>query len=173
MIVAVGSKNPPKVKAVKKIFSKYFSDVEAIPVDVQSGVSEQPLTEEEIYDGAYNRAKAAIDVVKNASYGIGIEGGIINHIHGMYEKAAVVVVDREGNVGLGFSPGLFLPKKITDHIEGGKNLSEAIDEVFGTKDIGRGIGAYGIFTKGVVTRAKGMEQAIAFALSRFLHKKLF
>ena len=173
MIIAVGSKNPPKLKAVKKIFAKYFSYLTAIGVEVSSGVSDQPLTEDEIYKGALNRAKAALGKVKEATYGIGIEGGIITHAHGMYEKAAVVVIDKKGNVGLAFSPGLFLPNKVTQHIKKGKNLTQAIDSVFGTKDIGRGIGAYGIFTKGVVTRTSGMEHAIAFALSRFLHKSLF
>lgn len=173
MIVAVGSKNPPKIKAVQKIFSKYFSDCKAIGVEVDSKVSDQPLTEDEIYKGSLNRAKGAIKKVKNAKFGIGIEGGIITHEHGLYEKAAVVVIDKKGNIGLAFSPGLFLPKKVARHIEKGKNLTEAVDSVFGTKDIGKGIGAYGVFTKGVVTRAKGMEHAIAFALSRFLHKELF
>jgi inosine/xanthosine triphosphatase len=173
MIVAGGSPNPTKINPVKKIFSKYFKEVEVIGVDVPSGVSDQPLSEEEIYKGALNRAKRALKKVEGAEFGVGIEGGIMEHFHGHYEKAAIVIIDKKGRIGIGMSPGLFLPEKVISHIKNGKNLTQAIDALFGTKNIGKGIGAYGVFTKGVVTRAKGMEHGIAFALSRFLHKDLF
>lgn len=173
MIIAVGSTNSTKIRPAKKIFAKYFKDVVVVGVDVPSGVSDQPLTEEEIYEGALNRAKRSLEKVEGAEYGVGIEGGIMEHSKGHYEKAAIVIVDKKGRIGIGMSPGLFLPEKVINHIKSGKNLTEAIDTLFGTKNIGKGIGAYGVFTKGVVTRAKGMEHGIAFALSRFLHKDLF
>jgi inosine/xanthosine triphosphatase len=173
MIIAVGSKNPTKIRPVRKIFKKYFKDISILSYDVTSGVSEQPLSEDETYKGALNRAKAVLKKAPKAEYGVGIEGGIVKSTFGTNEKSVVVIVDRDGNIGVGISAALFLPKKVTMHIEKGKNLTQAIDSVFGTKDVGKGIGAYGVFTRGVVTRASGMEQAVAFALSRFLHKNLF
>ncbi len=173
MIVAIGSKNPTKIRPVRKIFKKYFKDISIESYEVSSGVSDQPLSEDEIYEGALNRAKEVLKKAPDAEYGVGIEGGIVENSFGINEKSIVVIADRKGNIGVGISAALFLPRKVTRHIDEGKNLTQAIDSVFGTKDVGKGIGAYGTFTKGVVTRASGMEHAIAFALSRFLHKELF
>ena len=126
-----------------------------------------------MYRGALNRAKKVLKKFRDADYGVGIEGGIVRSVFGHNEKTVIVVMNRDGKIGVGVSPALILPKNIIKHINNGKNLTQAIDHEFGTKDIGKGIGAYGVFTKGFVTRARGMEQAIAFALSRFLHEDLF
>jgi inosine/xanthosine triphosphatase len=174
MIVAVGSKNPVKIRPVRKIFKKYFKNITIVSHDVPSGVSEQPLSEEEMYKGALNRARQVLKIFPNAEYGVGIEGGIVTHpIAGKNEKSVVVIANSKEDTGIGISAALFLPEKITRHILDGKTLNDAIDKEFGTNNIGKGIGAYGIFTKGTVTRASGMEDAIAFALSRFLHNNLF
>ena len=58
-------------------------------------------------------------------------------------------------------------------IHKGKTLEQAVDELFGTKQIGKGIGMFGIFTKGVVTRTSGVAHGVAFALARFLHERLY
>ncbi|MHC1566343.1 MAG: DUF84 family protein, partial [Candidatus Syntropharchaeia archaeon] len=38
MRIAVGSKNPVKIKAVKNVLSKFYRDLEVISVEVDSGV---------------------------------------------------------------------------------------------------------------------------------------
>lgn len=173
MIVAVGSKNPTKIKPVKKVFSNYFKNLEVIAIEVESGVSEQPKHEDEMFKGALNRAKNALKKIPKAKYGVGIEGGIHKHSFGWQERSLVVVVDKKGNFGVGSAPALSLPEEVTKLIEEGKRLDQAVELVSGAKNIRKGIGVYGVFTKGFVTRAKGMEHAIAFALSRFLHNDLF
>lgn len=173
MIVAVGSTNPTKTKPVKKIFAKHFKDVEVVGVKVDSEVGEQPMTDEQMYQGALVRARKALTQVKDASFGVGIEGGLHKRSYGWFEHSIVVVVNRKGQVGVGASGGLVLPEKVIKEIKKGKNLEEAVDAMFGTKKIGRGIGMFGLFTKGVVTRSKGVEHGVAFALARFLHKDLY
>jgi non-canonical (house-cleaning) NTP pyrophosphatase len=74
---------------------------------------------------------------------------------------------------VGSSGGLVLPDKVIKKIQSGKTLEEAVDELFGTEKIGEGIGMFGIFTKGVVTRAEGVKHGVAFALARFLHEKVY
>jgi inosine/xanthosine triphosphatase len=76
MIVAVGSKNKIKIKPVEEIFSHHFADVVVSGVDVNSGISEQPMSDDEMFTGALNRAKRALKKVKGAEYGVGIEGGL-------------------------------------------------------------------------------------------------
>ncbi len=173
MLIAVGSTNPTKITPVKTIFSKHFKDVTVAGVTVSSGVSDQPMNIDEMYQGAFNRAKNALKKVKDAQFGVGIEGGLQEYKHGWFEHSLVVIVDRTGSVGVGASGGLVLPPIVIDKIKNGKNLEQAVDELFGTKKIGEGIGMFGIMTKGVVTRATGVEHGVAFALARFLHKDLY
>lgn len=173
MIVTVGSANPAKHEPVKDVFSYHFDNVKIVGVDVDSGVADQPMSSEEMYVGALNRARKALEMVDNAEYGVGIEGGISKAEYGYYESSLVVIVNKLGEIGVGSSGGLVLPPKVMVKIKQGKTLEQAIDELFGTKKIGRGIGMFGVFTNKFVTRSSGTAHGVAFALSRFLHAKMW
>lgn len=173
MIIAVGSTNPTKIEPVQNVFSHHFEDVDVKGVSVESGVSDQPMNDSDMYKGALNRATNALKQVKDAEYGVGIEGGLDEHDYGWFEKSLVVIVNKAGDIGVGSSGGLVLPKLVIDKIKSGKNLEQAVDEIFGTKEIGEGIGMFGIFTNEVVTRSEGVRHGVAFALARFLHSDLY
>lgn len=174
MLVAVGSTNPTKIEPVHSVFSHHFPTVKITGVSVTSGVSDQPMSEDEMYRGALTRAREALKHVTEAEYGVGIEGGLDHHSYGWFEKSLVVIVNKNGEIGVGASGGLVLPKRVIDLIlKDGKNLEEAVDELFGTKQIGEGIGMFGIFTNKVVTRSEGVRHGVAFALARFLHTDLY
>jgi len=59
--VIIASESPVKIEAVKKSFSEVFNDevLEFFGVSVHSGVSDQPKTNSETFEGAKNRAKNA------------------------------------------------------------------------------------------------------------------
>lgn len=173
MIIAVGSTNPTKIDPVKAVFSYHFKEVKVIGVSVPSGVREQPLGEEEMYQGALNRAQKAIQKVQEASYGVGIEGGIHKYSFGWFEHSLVTIVNQEGEVGVGTSGGLVLPEIVIKRIHAGENLEEVMDDLFQTEKIGEGMGMFGLMTKGFVTRSSGVEHGVAFALARFLHPNLY
>lgn len=173
MIIAVGSTNPTKIQPVIDVFSHHFKMVKVKGVSIKSGVSEQPMDIDEMYKGALNRAQNALKTVKEAEYGVGIEGGLHKHSFGWFEHSIVVIVNKKGQIGVGASGGLVLPEIIMSSIHKGKSLEEAIDAHFKTNKIGEGIGMFGIFTKGVVTRSEGVRHGVAFALSRFLHKAVY
>lgn len=173
MIIAVGSTNPTKINPVKEVFSHHFKKVKIIGVSVSSGVKDQPLHINETFKGALTRAKNAIKKVKGADYGVGIEGGLHKYKHGWFESSTIVIVDKKGSIGIGSSGGLVLPTKVIKEINKGKNLEQVIDEIFKTKKVGEGIGMFGVFTKGVVTRSEGVKHGVAFALARFLHEEIY
>ena len=173
MLIAVGSTNPTKLKPVRSVFRKYFKNVVVKGVSVLSGVADQPTSDDEMYQGALARAKGALEAHKNADYGVGIEGGVHKYSYGWFERSLIVIVNRKGEIGIGASGGLALPNSVINRIHKGKTLEEAVDELFGTKQIGKGIGMFGIFTKGVVTRTSGVKHGVAFALARFLHEGLY
>jgi len=173
MIVAVGSTNPTKLNPVRSVFQKHFKNVTVKGISVPSSVREQPLSDDEMYQGALARAKGALEHIKNADYGVGIEGGIHKFSYGWFERSLIIIINRNGDIGIGASGGLALPDKVISRIQKGKTLEEAVDELFGTKKIGKGIGMFGVFTKGVVTRTSGVKHGVAFALARFLHEGLY
>jgi inosine/xanthosine triphosphatase len=172
-IVAVGSTNPTKIKPVREVFSYAFKNVDVVGVSVSSGVKDQPIHDTEIYQGALNRAKKSIRKIPGAVYGVGIEGGLHKYSYGWMERSLVVIIDSFGNIGVGSSGGLVLPDVVIEKIQQGKTLEEAIDELYGTKKIGQGIGMFGIFTNSMVTRSEGVRHGVAFALARFLHKDMY
>lgn len=173
VVVVVGSTNPAKIKPVKEFFLKHFKNVEVTGIKVSSGVSEQPLSDDETYTGAVNRARRALESVKNADFGVGVEGGLHNYSYGWHERMHVVIIDKNGVLGIGTSSGMIVPPKIMRLIQQGLSLGDAADAVFGTSKIGEGIGIFGLMTKEVVTRSSSIEHGLAFAYSRFLHKELF
>ena len=173
MIVAVGSTNPTKIRPVKAVFSKHFKIVVVKGVSVDSGVDDQPMTDNAMYKGALNRAKTALKKVKGATYGVGIEGGLHKYSYGWFERSLIVIVNNKGDVGIGSSGGLALPDRIIKKIHAGKTLEEAADELFGTKKVGESIGMFGLMTNKVVTRSSGVAHGVAFALARFLHADLY
>lgn len=173
MIVAVGSTNTTKLDPVRDIFSKHFKGVVVKGIAVDSGVDDQPMTDEEMYQGALTRARTALAKVNNAEYGVGIEGGLHKRSYGWFEHSIIVIINRTGTVGVGASGGLVLPETIMQLIHKGKTLEEAVDGLFNTQKIGQGIGMFGLMTKGVVTRSSGVAHGVAFALAPFLHPQLY
>jgi inosine/xanthosine triphosphatase len=173
MIIAVGSTNPTKIDPVRDVFSKHFQKVTVQGIEIKSSVKEQPIGDDEIYKGALHRAKEAIKNVNGADYGVGIEGGMVKRSFGWMEYSLVVIVDKKGNVGIGSSGSLVLPDCVIKRIHKGETLEQSIDALFGTKKIGKGIGMFGVMTKGTVTRTSGVSHGVAFALARFLHPTIY
>ena len=97
MIVAIGTKNPAKVKAVTSAFKKVFPKAQFVPIHVESGVSEQPIGTVETRNGAMNRANAALRKCKKADLGVGIEGGAVDGL-GLHGYAPVAIVGNAGAV---------------------------------------------------------------------------
>ena len=95
MIVAVGSTNKTKTKPVKEVFTHHFKKVKVTGVKVDSLVSDQPKSDEEMFKGALNRAKAALEKVKDSDYGVGIEGGLHEYSYGWFERSTVVIMDKK------------------------------------------------------------------------------
>ncbi|KAI8616815.1 Non-canonical purine NTP phosphatase/PRRC1 [Chytriomyces sp. MP71] len=127
MIVAVGTTNAAKLSAVRKALEVLFPDkasaLEVRGVGVKSGVSDQPMCDEETIQGATNRAQRALDSDTEAQFGIGIEGGCQKIGERWFEAGWTVVVDRNGTVGIGSSARYELSLKIMGHLLSGVELA--------------------------------------------------
>lgn len=172
MKVAVGSKNPIKIKATENVFRKVFGNIEILSVEVESGVSHTPSSWEESAQGAINRAKEAIRKT-SADFGVGLEGGYEKTKFGTLMRGAVAIVDDEGRLGISGSNGCLLPEKIVKKLEREEELGAIIDKLQGVKNTKQKWGADGFFLKNFTNRQESLEQCILYALVRFLRKELY
>jgi len=175
MRVAVGSTNPTKIKAVENVFSKVYGDVEVFGVEVESGVSDQPVGIEEIARGAVNRARRALRKC-NAEFGVGIEVGIHEvpwTLTGYMDVQFCAVVDTKGVVTLGHGPGFEYPPYVIKRIMEGVEAGVGMEELTGKKDVKRTTGAIGILTRGLLDRTHLNEIAVLMALIPRLNPELF
>lgn len=76
--VVVGSNNPVKIQAVKVAFEMMFqsASIKISPVNVPSGVSDQPFGDDETKLGARNRAQSAHATANTCDFAVGLEGGL-------------------------------------------------------------------------------------------------
>ncbi len=171
--VAVGSQNPVKVGAVESAFTKMLGECEIIGVSVPSGVSEMPMSFEEIVAGAKNRAEAALKLV-GADYGVGLEGGLDNTKLGTFLMGFVAIVDKQGAWGYSLGGGLYMPDKIVDMVkDSGRELGDVMDELRGLKNTKQHEGCVGYFTDNLIDRKESFEKPTISALSRFKKKEWF
>ena len=72
--------------------------------------------------------------------------------------------DRDGRITVGTGSGFMYPPAVADLVRQGKTVSEAMDQVFGQKDIGHGQGAIGYLSRGLLERKALTEQSVTAAM---------
>lgn len=172
--IAVASQNPVKLEAVRNGFTRLFPDdaftIEAISVD--SGVSDQPMTDAEARKGAFTRAKNARDALPQDSYWVGVEGGC-DYLEGEMVAFAWIFVLGNGMQGSARTALFRLPQEVQSLVESGLELGDADDRVFGRNNSKQKSGAVGLLTSDVVTRTTLYEQAVILALIPFKNPNLY
>jgi len=172
--VIIASKNPVKINAVKIGFEKMFPSekFEFKGVSVPSGVKDQPATNQETMAGAINRANNAKLQHQQADFWVGIEGGIEKDKEEMGVFAWIVVKSNEIS-GKTRTSTFFLPKKIVELIDAGKELGEADDIVFGGTNSKQKNGAVGILTGNIIVRTSYYTEAVILALIPFKNPEIY
>lgn len=172
--IIVASKNPVKINAVKTGFDKVFPKLtfEIAGLSVSSDVSDQPMSDEETLKGAINRAKNAEEKYKDAEYWVGIEGGIEKKGADMMAFAWVVILSND-TIGKARTGAFFLPPRVVELINQGKELGEADDIVFGHTNSKQQGGAVGLLTENVIDRTGLYVDAVVLALIPFKNKDIY
>lgn len=167
MKIAIGSTNPTKIRAVRKILRRLYPRAEFVAIEVPSGVPGQPIGDEQTRRGAVNRARA-VRQIAHADFGVGLEAGIIETEFGMMTCAWVAIVDRRGRLGIGGSTNMLLPPQVVKRLKAGAELGEAMDEFANIKNVKHKMGAIGVLTRGLSNRQKAYEEIVKLAVVRFL-----
>lgn len=175
MKVVVGSNNTPKRNAVESSFKAAFPDEEIIieTVNADSGVSSHPTSAEESITGALMRVARAKELVSDADYYVGIEGGLLRVSGRSWEIGWVAMSNSEGKITTGLSSGVELQGGVLNAVIDGVELNNVLENDFGISSAGNNAGFYGLATNDLVTRQAAYEQGVTFALAPFLHPEFY
>lgn len=179
MKVVVATQNPVKIESARAGFEKMFPDAEISVerVNASSDVADQPMSEEETYLWAKNRAFNAHQVMPDADYRVWFEAGIWAFEDELYTHARVVVLgkDTQGQhkIGRAHTWSIFLPKKVSELVLQGMELGDADDIVFNMKDSKKANWAVGILTWDAITRTDGLTKWVIAALVPFKNPELY
>jgi inosine/xanthosine triphosphatase len=195
--VVVGSTNKVKVESARRAFALAFpgATIEVQGASSPSGVSDQPMGDEETRKGAFNRAAgaaaaAAASALASSSDGggvdfaVGLEGGCAEEDIDLPAAATrrrdltcfawmAVLEVRTGQWGCARTASFALPPAVAALVRGGMELGLADDAVFKRTNSKQEDGAVGLLTKGTITRTLYYEHAIVLALIPWIRPEHF
>ncbi|WP_434762459.1 inosine/xanthosine triphosphatase [Vibrio fortis] len=168
--VTIASLNPAKINAVKSAFEAAFpqQEFDFKGVSVASGVADQPMSNQETYQGAINRVHNAAQAIPNSNFYVGLEAGIEDNV-----TFAWMVIESNGQRGESRSASLMLPPQVIEKLAHANELGDVMDEVFGTDNIKQKGGAIGLLTHNQLTRSSVYHQALILALIPFVNPEHF
>lgn len=169
--VNVGTKNPAKIRAVKKALAGLGWKAVVVPNKTDSGVSAQPFGIKETVRGAKNRAKAAFEK-STCDFGLGMEAGLFEVEKNRWMDIGACTVFDGTDFSLGFTPAFEVPQKMVDWMKThASEMGPAFEALYGgEKNIGQKKGAIGLLTRGKYERSRLWENAVIMALVPVLNK---
>jgi len=172
----VGSRNPVKINAAHVTLSVTLDqDFDVQGIAVASGVSDQPMSEDETRLGAVNRVNALLDLhaggESNAWY-VAIEGGVDVFEDGPATFAYVVIYNN-GRMSVGRSANLPLPVSVYQSLQRGEELGPVMDALFKTNNVKQKGGAIGLLTLNHADRQSVYEVALTLAMAKFHFPDLY
>ncbi|NLG06552.1 MAG: DUF84 family protein [Candidatus Pacebacteria bacterium] len=189
MKIFVASKNPVKINAVKIAVSDSYPKAEVIGIEVNSGVSAQPMSDEETLRGSINRAQALKKLVlaqnlcsaQEEVLFIGAEGGVYrptfaNKKRELWSTVWISVLDQEEQVYSASGARFRLPERLGDAVLAGKELGVVVGALFKDAQLKRKSGAIAVLTDNFIDRteeyASIAKLAIGLWYGRNWQKKL-
>ncbi len=166
MQIFVGSTNPVKLNATIIAASETWPEVVVQGFDVTSGVSEQPITDQETKQGAINRAQQALIKGLGATptkkshngqetLGMGLEGGVfIDDEDQMWTTVWGAVVDQEEQVFLGNGARFKVPSLVAQEILAGGEMGPFMADYCQVPSLKTREGLIGVVTKNFVDRTE-------------------
>ncbi len=171
--VLVASQNPVKLEAVKEGLSAFLKDeMELRGVSVESGVSDQPMSDAETLLGATTRVRNAQLQFPGYDFYVGVEGGVESSVSGLMAFAWIVISAGEKS-GKARTAGFFLPTKVAQLVHDGYELGDADDIVFSKQNSKQQNGAIGLLTHDSITRKTLYTPAVQMAFIPFLNAELY
>jgi inosine/xanthosine triphosphatase len=175
-------------------------EFEVVGVEVASGVRHTPLTREDLMAGARQRAEALARMARDGEhpwkYFVGLEGGfdVIPGLDAMpnldvmpeldivreaqqrwvFLESWAYVADEAGRGAFGRSGSVLVPEALAESVvDDGVELSEAIDAFADGHNIRDAEGAWGVFTRNLITRQESFRVAVINAFAPFFNREVY
>ena len=141
-------------------------------------VNHTPLGRAEMMAGARGRANAVAAAGRERGeswkYFVGLEGGLdVIHDNGRrmaFLESWAFVASSEGRESWGHAGGVVLPEALAAEVlDGGMELSAAIDAFAGQQGIRDAQGAWGVLTRNLITRQDVLRTAVINAFAPFFN----
>ncbi len=159
---ALASTNPAKVQGTRSALRRLFGKFRLKCIQAPSGIPGQPIGLDQTLRGALRRAEHA--AVKG-SYGIGVEAGLLYHRNTKpFLLHACCIKKRGGRAAYGFSPAFQVPRRIYNMLEKGESLENAVENITGIEDLGKGVGLIGWVSRGRLARSTLVEECVFMAV---------
>jgi inosine/xanthosine triphosphatase len=167
IIVAVGTTNPSKLQAVRTAMKKLKKPFQIKSVEVESGISPQPMTDEETKKGSLNRASRALQKMPIAEISIGIEGGVEKTKDGLMNSVWVCLISKEKKTFFVNGNRFLLPVSIASRIFKGEEMGKAVDVLTHESDVNKKHGMIGVITRNYVKRAESDSSVVQLAIGQW------
>jgi non-canonical (house-cleaning) NTP pyrophosphatase len=173
MKIILTSTNKAKIEATEKVVKKLFLNANVESMDVETGVSKTPTTDDEGIEGAINRINSAIKIDDRADVYVGLEGIITKNKYGTFICGWAVVKTKDKKEAFGCSAKVKLPSFIADTIEDFKELSTEVKNNYPSELIEQMpiLGSNGIITNKLYTRVDEFEDALLCAFGYLGNEK--
>jgi len=187
MKIAVGSIRKAKLAAVQGALARIaavapaWQDTEVIGVAVKTDAATMPLSDEELIYGARERSAAVRAMLArqgaSADYYVGLEGGFhtlrVGQVEHTFLRGWVCATDgaREffGSTGSISVPAQLARRVVEENLE----LGVLIDEIAHEHDVRSRQGAWGVFSRDLITRAASFETAVIAAFAPFYNSDIY
>jgi inosine/xanthosine triphosphatase len=189
LIVALGSARAAKIMAVRtacarvaEVDSRWRKAELVVRAVAATGAPRMPLSDTQLMRGAHGRAREVERLLRaegeRADLYVGLEGGFHSitfegrrhtFLHGW-----AYVTDGQKRGHFGHAPAVEVPPDIVARVErSGRELGEVMDEVAGEHDVRSRQGAWGVLSRGLLTRALSFESALVAAFAPFYNEGLY
>ncbi len=188
VLVAVGSTRRPKLNAVWEALTVFGPSLDpnavfdVVGVEVDSGVGHTPLSRVELMAGARRRAEALVGLARERNepwrYFVGLEGGldVVQESGGRvaFLQNWAYVTDGSDRGAYGQSGAILVPEPlVAEVVDRGVELAAAIDAYAGGHGIRDAQGAWGVFTRNLITRQDAFRIAVINAFAPFFNAELY
>lgn len=172
--IIIASTNKVKVEVVQTAVNSLFpnNDFEIVSMDAEvDGV--EPFGEKALIEQIGEAINKSRKFDSTAYFYVAMEGGVIETVLGMEELACVVIEDNSARRSVSKSVSFPIPPKVAEQVRLGVPFAEAVDAIYGTKDIKTNGGFIGLLTDKVVDKKSLYLQPTVVALSKFLKSDWF
>lgn len=173
----VASKNPVKINAVAHAIKDFFPNSTVKGLEVASGVSAQPMSDEETKQGAFNRAAALRALalqrkIINSTEDVlcvGLEGGVFKpsfaqNDQELWSTVWAVVIDKNNQSYFSNGARFPLPQFLAKLILAGEEMGPALGKHLKNPDLRKKEGMIGFLTNNFTNRTDEYKNIAKIAI---------